>query len=63
MYFAKQYTECSLNTIGSLIGGRDHSTVTHAINNVENLLKNREDMKKIIESINKEINNKLRKIE
>ena len=63
MYFAKQYTECSLNTIGSLMGGRDHSTVTHAINNVENLLKTKDEMKKIIESINKEINNKLRKIE
>ena len=62
MYFAKQYTECSLNTIGSLMGGRDHSTVTHAINNVENLLKTRDDMKKIIESINKEVINKLKKI-
>jgi len=61
MYFAKQYTECSLNTIGSLMGGRDHSTVTHAINNVENLLKTKQEMKKIIESINKEIINKLRK--
>ena len=61
MYFAKQYTECSLNTIGSLMGGRDHSTVTHAINNVENLLKTKEEMKKIIESINKEIINKLKK--
>ena len=60
MYFAKKYTECSLNTIGSLIGNRDHSTVTHAINNVESLLKNKEDIKKIIEAINKEIVKKLK---
>ena len=61
MYFAKKYTECSLNTIGSLIGNRDHSTVTHAINNVETLLKSKEDVKNIIEAINKEIVKKLKK--
>ncbi len=37
MYFCKQYTQHSLKTIGLHFGGRDHSTVIHAINSVENL--------------------------
>ncbi|MEL6769754.1 MAG: chromosomal replication initiator protein DnaA [Bacteroidota bacterium] len=35
MYFAKQFTEQSLKSIGLQFGGRDHSTVIHAINSVE----------------------------
>ena len=34
MFFAKEYTDHSLKTIGSLFGGRDHSTVIHSINSV-----------------------------
>ncbi len=36
-YLMKKLTYCSLQSIGSFIGGRDHSTVTHAISKVENL--------------------------
>lgn len=36
MYFAKQYTKHSLKTIGLKFGGRDHSTVIHGIQAVEN---------------------------
>ena len=35
MYFAKQLTTRSLKDIGGRFGGRDHSTVIHAINTVE----------------------------
>lgn len=36
MYFAKQFTQHSLKTIGLHFGGRDHSTVIHANQSVEN---------------------------
>lgn len=38
-YMMKKMSYCSLQTIGSYIGGRDHSTVIHAINKVEVLVK------------------------
>jgi chromosomal replication initiator protein len=36
MYIAKNLTNYSLKTIGLNFGGRDHSTVIHAIQNIEN---------------------------
>jgi len=36
MFFAKQFTQHSLKTIGLHFGGRDHSTVIHANQSVEN---------------------------
>ena len=38
MYFAKEYTKLSLETIGSEIGGKDHVTVLHACKTVNNLI-------------------------
>jgi|YNPMSStandDraft_1061717.scaffolds.fasta_scaffold02771_5 chromosomal replication initiator protein len=35
MYFCKKFTNASLKTIGLNFGGRDHSTVIHAIQTVE----------------------------
>jgi chromosomal replication initiator protein len=37
MYIAKSVTSCSLKTIGLHFGGRDHSTVIHAIQHIETL--------------------------
>ncbi|MEM6335328.1 MAG: helix-turn-helix domain-containing protein, partial [Bacteroidota bacterium] len=37
MYFCKKLTKHSLKTIGLHFGGRDHSTVIHAIQTVENM--------------------------
>jgi chromosomal replication initiator protein len=37
MYFAKKYTLLSLKSIGHHFGGRDHSTVIHAITTIEDL--------------------------
>jgi chromosomal replication initiator protein len=39
MYIAKIVTNSSLKTIGLHFGGRDHSTVIHAIQNIENMKK------------------------
>ncbi|MDA7502014.1 chromosomal replication initiator protein DnaA [Chitinophagales bacterium] len=38
MYFCKQYTDKSLKSIGSAFGGRDHSTVIHSCNAVQDQL-------------------------
>ncbi|MEX0599611.1 MAG: chromosomal replication initiator protein DnaA [Rhodothermales bacterium] len=38
MYFSKQMTQHSLKTIGLHFGGRDHSTVIHSCQSVENQL-------------------------
>jgi chromosomal replication initiator protein len=38
-YLMKKLSFCSLQIIGSYVGGRDHSTVIHAIGKVEQLLK------------------------
>ncbi len=39
MYIAKELTNCSLKTIGLNFGGRDHSTVIHAYQTVEEQIK------------------------
>ncbi len=38
-YLMKKMSNCSLQVIGSYVGGRDHSTVIHAVSKVEQLLK------------------------
>jgi chromosomal replication initiator protein len=40
MYIVKSFTNYSLKSIGLHFGGRDHSTVIHAINSIEKLKKN-----------------------
>jgi chromosomal replication initiator protein len=39
MYLAQKYTKMPASRIGLLIGGRDHSTVLHSCNTVEQRLK------------------------
>jgi len=38
MYLAKHLTTCSLPEIGRAFGGRDHTTVAHAVRTIDNLL-------------------------
>jgi len=40
MYLAKKFTPRSLPEIGRRFGGRDHSTVLHAVRKIEDLMKN-----------------------
>jgi chromosomal replication initiator protein len=39
MYVCRELTDLSLPKIGSLFGGRDHTTVLHGVNNVARLMK------------------------
>ncbi|MEX0884396.1 MAG: helix-turn-helix domain-containing protein, partial [Cyclobacteriaceae bacterium] len=38
MYFSKEFTNHSLKSIGYHFGGRDHSTVIHAVQSVNDLM-------------------------
>ncbi|MCS6821629.1 MAG: chromosomal replication initiator protein DnaA [Microscillaceae bacterium] len=53
MYLAKKYTEFSLKSIGYHFGGRDHSTVIHAIQCVEEMLAQSREMRAHIEHLSK----------
>ena len=51
MYFSKQLTQHSLKTIGLHFGGRDHSTVIHANQSVEDQIDTDPKFKSMIEEI------------
>jgi len=51
MYFCKKLTQNSLKTIGLHFGGRDHSTVIHANNTVEDQMETNEQFKSTVEEI------------
>ena len=55
MYFAKQLTQHSLKTIGLHFGGRDHSTVIHANQSVENQIETNTKFREMIDEIRHKI--------
>jgi chromosomal replication initiator protein len=55
MYIAKETTNSSLKTIGMHFGGRDHSTVIHACQAVEELVKSNKNYKQSIEQIRRKL--------
>ena len=56
MYLCKNMTSYSLDVIGSLLGGRDHSTIIHGIKKVTEEYENNESTRQMIETIKKKIN-------
>jgi chromosomal replication initiator protein len=55
MFFAKQLTKSSLKNIGMHFGGRDHSTVIHACQTVNDLMDTDKKFKADVEEITKRI--------
>lgn len=55
MYLSKKFTPHSLKTIGLHFGGRDHSTVIHAIQTVEDLYKKDKSIKENIDQLKRKI--------
>lgn len=55
MYLCRYYTKTSLKEIGTLLGRRDHTTVMHAIEKVENEINTNESSKNTIDIIKKKI--------
>jgi chromosomal replication initiator protein len=55
MYLSKKFTKSSLKTIGLHFGGRDHSTVIHAISTVEERISTSPKHKRILEELHQRI--------
>ena len=56
MYLCKNMTEAPLDSIGQLLGGRDHSTIIHGIKKIGDEYEINESTKSLIETIKKKIN-------
>jgi len=55
MYLARRYTGASYPEIGEKFGGKDHSTVIHAVKKIEKLLGNDLAMTKNVDSLSRKI--------
>ena len=55
MYLAKKFTKSSLKTIGLQFGGRDHSTVIHAISTIEERMSTSPKHKRILKELEQKI--------
>lgn len=55
MYFVKEYTNHSLKAIGSYFGGRDHSTVIHSIQSVNDMMDTDKSFKKSMRELTKKL--------
>ncbi len=55
MYLCKQYTTQSVSRIGTIVGGRDHATVLHAIKNVDDLLQTDPEFKRKFDAVEAEL--------
>jgi chromosomal replication initiator protein len=56
MYLCKTMTDTPLDAIGSLLGGRDHSTIIHGIKKVTEEYDTNENTRNLIDTIKKKIN-------
>jgi len=57
MYIARKLTDLSLPKIGDEFGGRDHSTVLHACNKIDEDMENSQEVKKNIDDLISMLNN------
>ncbi len=56
MYLCKNMTDLPLDSIGQLLGGRDHSTVIHGIKKVTDEISSDSAFKQTVETVKKKIN-------
>ncbi len=55
MYLCRELTDVSLDSIGSNVGGKDHSTVKHGVDKIKEDIKSNEDLRNKIAVIKKKI--------
>lgn len=55
MYLCRAMTDTPLKTVGSLLGGRDHSTVKHGVDKMSKDMENNDSLKNTISIIQKKI--------
>jgi len=51
MYLCRELTDASLPKIGAKFGGRDHSTVLHAVNKIARLLKEDRESFNVVQEV------------
>lgn len=51
MYLARQLTQTSLSEIGRAFGGKDHTTVIHAVEKIQTLLKDDPKLRRTVEGL------------
>ncbi len=59
MYFCKRYTQLTLALIGENFGGRDHSTVIHALESVEDMMKTDANYKNSVDELTKKFKSRM----
>ncbi|MCI5874028.1 MAG: chromosomal replication initiator protein DnaA [Roseburia sp.] len=56
MYLCKNMTDTPLDSIGALLGGRDHSTIIHGVQKISDEYESDDNTKNLIDTIKKKIN-------
>lgn len=56
MYLCKNMTDTPLDSIGALLGGRDHSTIIHGVQKISDEYESDENTRNLIDTIKKKIN-------
>ena len=55
MYLMKKLTNCSLEYIGNILGGKDHSTILHGINKINSEIESNDDLKHDLSILEKKL--------
>ena len=56
MYLCRRFTDLSLAEIGKSIGNRDHTTILHGVDKIEDMMKKDSSLNSSIELLIKKIN-------
>ena len=56
MYLCREMTDSSLQEIGKILGGRDHTIIMHGVDKISDEINKNEDLKNKIDIIKKKIN-------
>ena len=51
MYLARQLTHASLSEVGRAFGGKDHTTVLHAVDKIQRLLQDDPKLRKTVDGL------------
>jgi chromosomal replication initiator protein len=57
MYLARQLTSASYPEIGDRFGGKDHSTIIHAIRKIDKLMENDYQFRSTVDSLKNALTN------
>jgi chromosomal replication initiator protein len=55
MYLARKLTPLSTTDVGRYFGGRDHSTVIHAVQQIQRLIKDDDDFRSVVLSLEEQL--------